>query len=45
MWWKLALAYLSALPAVLWIIYRSGEALSESHHPVSRRDAPGWGRR
>jgi len=45
MWWKLALAYLSALPAVVWFIYRSGQALSESQHSVPRRDASGWGRR
>ena len=29
MLWKLMLAYLLALPAVLWCIYRSGQVLSE----------------
>ena len=33
MWWKLALAYLSALPAVLWIIYRSGRGLERIAPP------------
>lgn len=38
MLWKLMLAYLLALPAVLWFIYRSGKALSESPRPAGQRD-------
>ena len=38
MLWKLMLAYLLALPAVLWFIYRSGQALSESPRPARQRD-------
>ena len=30
MLWKLLLAYLLTLPAVLWFIYRSGQVLGES---------------
>jgi hypothetical protein len=30
MFWKLLLAYLLMLPAVLWCVYRSGQALGGS---------------
>jgi hypothetical protein len=30
MWWKLSLAYLLALPVVLWFIYRAGQVLGQS---------------
>jgi hypothetical protein len=30
MLWKLLLAYLLALPAVLWVVYRCGRVLGES---------------
>lgn len=38
MWWKLLLAYLLALPAVLWFIYRSGQALGQSQRSIQQRD-------
>ena len=42
--WKLVLAYLLALPAVLWVMYRCGQVLGESSSQDSMR-ARGYPRR
>jgi hypothetical protein len=41
MLWKLVLAYLLALPAVLWVMYRCGQVLggSSSQDSIRHRDA------
>jgi hypothetical protein len=40
MLWKLMLAYLLALPAVLWIVYRCGRVLGETSYSARARGYP-----
>ena len=43
MLWKLVLAYLLALPVVLWVVYRCGQVLGQSSQDSIR--APGCPKR